>query len=155
MKLTTPKLQAERKTDVNLYYVQSDYFGAVPHVVVHHNKSRQLFCDCRDFMIRQLPKLLTPEFQNCKHGQFVLDCTKLISTDSKLVSADGSGSAYNTFVSSQLVKSQKFGVFFWAGNEALRSCDISKVFDSIQDAQRAVDINQNRYGLNYFVRELE
>lgn len=81
MKLTVPKRGGD------LYYVTSES-GGDQHIVVRDRDRRLVFyCDCRDFMVRKLCLLGTPEFQLCKHGQFVHDVVTGIAPDEKIVVA--------------------------------------------------------------------
>ena len=68
MKLTRPKSGTS-----NLFYVSSES-GGETHIVV--KVGPLAFCDCKNFMVRQLPKIGTSTFAPCKHGEFVLDSVK-------------------------------------------------------------------------------
>lgn len=72
LNLTTPKKQSHAGS--RLYYVSSEAHPDDKHIVVRHrDRPGVFFCDCRDFFVRRLPLLNTPEFSLCKHGEFVRD----------------------------------------------------------------------------------
>lgn len=73
MKLTLPKKQPQPKFNLtrrgSVYYVTSEKHPSERYMVIQHG---QLFlCQCNDFFGRKLPNLGGPDFELCKHGEFV------------------------------------------------------------------------------------
>lgn len=111
MELTVPKEQLFVKSTI--YYVTSDSEPGEIHIVVRNQET--MFCDCRDFMIRHLPLFGTHNFSLCKHGRFVQD------------------SLYPK------PNPKKFAVFYLVNGGWGRSTDVPGVFNSIGEAQAALN----------------
>lgn len=107
-------------SESNIFYVPSKS-GGEKHIVVKVGK--HYFCDCKDFMTRRLPLFETAAFSHCVHGKQVIK-TALDAPKTKTT----------------------YGVFTPAG---YRSVDIPGIFDTLKDAQEAIETyerHNNRYG---------
>lgn len=155
MIITTPAKQVRTKCD--LYYVESESHPgdkSHQHLVIHAHEVGVFFCDCKDFMARQMPDAIENEEKPiCKHGEYVSEVLQIIPDGHRLVSHDG----VLTIITET---GAKYGVFvrYRHDGTVVRSTDISGSFDSFQDAQDALDKFNRMYGrptANRFVAQLE